>query len=189
MRVKWVQDESEVWRIITMISQTQLHWPLLQHGHMDDGRLPKQLFNEELSASRRHIGGQRKCYMDVLKSTLKAYGVKLHTHISSSTMKYYYWYYHNIWKLWHWLNLCTCRKEMYKLTERNCMNIQKGIVWTYRKELLTSISSIKTQSSINKSRITIRISLYKIIARITIEAVLKIKVDEFITLYNHSVAI
>ena len=43
--------------------------------HMDDSRLPKQLFHAELSTGKRHKGGQRKRYKDVLKSTLKAYNI------------------------------------------------------------------------------------------------------------------
>ena len=42
---------------------------------MDDSRLPKQLFHAELSTGKRHKGGQRKRYKDVLKSTLKAYNI------------------------------------------------------------------------------------------------------------------
>ena len=38
---------------------------------MDNSRLPKQLFHAELSTGKRHKGGQRKRYKDVLKSTLK----------------------------------------------------------------------------------------------------------------------
>ena len=62
---------AELTGIETMLNQAQLHWS----GHvtrMDDSRLPKQLFQAELSTGKRHKGGQRKRYKDVLKSTLKA---------------------------------------------------------------------------------------------------------------------
>ena len=57
-----------------MLNLAQLRWS----GHvtrMDDSRLPKQLFHAELSTGKRHKGGQRKRYKDVLKSTLKAYNI------------------------------------------------------------------------------------------------------------------
>ena len=61
----------ELTGIEAMLNQAQLRWS----GHvtrMDDSRLPKQLFHAELSTGKRHKGGQRKWYKDVLKSTLKA---------------------------------------------------------------------------------------------------------------------
>ena len=60
--------------IEAMLNQAQLRWS----GHvtrMDDSRLPKQLFHAELSTGKRHKGGQKKRYKDVLKSTLKAYNI------------------------------------------------------------------------------------------------------------------
>ena len=57
-----------------MLNQAQLRWS----GHvtrMDDSRLPKQLFHAELSTGKRHKGGQKKRYKDVLQSTLKAYNI------------------------------------------------------------------------------------------------------------------
>ena len=62
---------AELTDIEAMLNQAQLRWS----GHvtrMDDSRLPKQLFHAELSTGKRHKGGQRKQYKDVLKSTLKA---------------------------------------------------------------------------------------------------------------------
>ena len=62
---------AELTGIEAMLNQAQLRWS----GHvtrMDDSRLPKQLFHAELSTGKRHKGGQRKRYKDVLKSTLKA---------------------------------------------------------------------------------------------------------------------
>ena len=62
---------AELTGIEAMLNQAQLRWS----GHvtrMDDSRLPKQLFHAELSTGKRHKGGQRKQYKDVLKSTLKA---------------------------------------------------------------------------------------------------------------------
>ena len=58
----------------------ECNWHIFQNGftrgghvtRMDDSRLPKQLFHAELSTGKRHKGGQRKWYKDVLKSTLKA---------------------------------------------------------------------------------------------------------------------
>ena len=44
---------------------------------MDDRRLPKQLLHAELTAGDHHVGGQRKRYKDVLKSTLKACNIPL----------------------------------------------------------------------------------------------------------------
>ena len=57
-----------------MLNLAQLRWS----GHvtrMDDSRLPKQLFHAELSTGKRHKGGQKKWYKDVLTSTLKAYNI------------------------------------------------------------------------------------------------------------------
>ena len=65
---------AELTGIEAMLNQAQLRWS----GHvtrMDDSRLPKQLFHAELSIGKQHIGGQRKRYKDVLKSTLKAYNI------------------------------------------------------------------------------------------------------------------
>ena len=79
LRVSWKEHEpnqeilrsAELTGIEAMLNQAQLRWS----GHvtrMDDSRLPKQLFHAELSTGKRHKGGQRKRYKDVLKSTLKA---------------------------------------------------------------------------------------------------------------------
>ena len=57
--------------IEAMLNLTQLRWS----GHvtrMDNSRLPKQLFHAELSTGKRHKGGQRKRYKDILKASLKA---------------------------------------------------------------------------------------------------------------------
>ena len=65
---------AELTCIEAMLNLAQLRWS----GHvtrMDDSRLPKQLFHAELSTGKRHKGGQRKRYKDVLKSTLKAYNI------------------------------------------------------------------------------------------------------------------
>ena len=62
---------AELTGIEAMLNQAQLRWS----GHvtrMDDSRLPKQLFQAELSTGKRHKDGQRKRYKDVLKLTLKA---------------------------------------------------------------------------------------------------------------------
>ena len=67
---------AELTGIEAMLNLAQLRWS----GHvtrMDDSRLPKQLFHAELSTGKRHKGGQRKRYKDVLKSTLKAYNIQL----------------------------------------------------------------------------------------------------------------
>ena len=67
---------AEVTGIEAMLNQAQLRWS----GHvtrMDDSRLPKQLFHAELSTGKRHKGGQKKRYKDVLKSTLKAYNISV----------------------------------------------------------------------------------------------------------------
>ena len=82
LRVSWnyhvpnqeILRRAELTGIEAMLNQAQLRWS----GHvtrMDDSRLPKQLFHAELSIGKRHIGGQRKRYKDVLKSTLKAYNI------------------------------------------------------------------------------------------------------------------
>ena len=66
--------KAEMTGIEAMLNLAQLRWS----GHvsrMDNSRLPKQLFYAELSAARRHTGGQRKRYEDMLKSTLKAHGI------------------------------------------------------------------------------------------------------------------
>ena len=79
LRVSWKEHvpnqeilrSAELTGIEAMLNQAQLRWS----GHvtrMDDSRLPKQLFHAELSTGKRHKGGQRKRYKDVLKSTLKA---------------------------------------------------------------------------------------------------------------------
>ena len=65
---------AELTGIEAMLNLAQLRWS----GHvtrMDVSRLPKQLFHAELSTGKRHKGGQRKRYKDVLKSTLKAYNI------------------------------------------------------------------------------------------------------------------
>ena len=65
---------AELTGIEAMLNLAQLRWS----GHvtrMDDSRLPKQLFHAELSTGKRHKGGQRMRYKDVLKSTLKAYNI------------------------------------------------------------------------------------------------------------------
>ena len=85
LRVSWkdhvpnqeILHWAELTGIEAMLHQAQLRWS----GHvtrMDDNRLPKQLFHAvpcmfhaELSTGKRHKGGQRKRYKDVLKSTLK----------------------------------------------------------------------------------------------------------------------
>ena len=82
LRVSWkdhvlnqeILRRAELTGIETMLNLVQLRWS----GHvtrMDDSRLPKQLFHAELSTGKRHKGGQRKRYKDVLKSTLKAYNI------------------------------------------------------------------------------------------------------------------
>ena len=82
LRVSWkdhvpnqeILRRAELTGIEAMLSLAQLRWS----GHvtrMDDSRLPKQLFHAELSTGKRHKGGQRKRYKDVLKSTLKAYSI------------------------------------------------------------------------------------------------------------------
>ena len=65
---------AELTGIEAMLNQAQLRWS----GHvtrMDDSRLPKQLFHAELATGKRHKGGQKKRYKDVLKLTLKAYNI------------------------------------------------------------------------------------------------------------------
>ena len=82
LRVSWrehvpnqeILRKAEMTGIEAMLNLAQLRWS----GHvsrMDNSRLPKQLFYAELSAGRRHIGGQRKRYKDTLKSTLKAHDI------------------------------------------------------------------------------------------------------------------
>ena len=76
LRVSWKEHvpNQEILRSAELTgieAMAQLRWS----GHvtrMDDSRLPKQLFHAELSTGKRHKGGQRKRYKDVLKSTLKA---------------------------------------------------------------------------------------------------------------------
>ena len=79
LRVSWKEHvpnqeilrSAELTGIEAMLNQAQLRWS----GHVtriDDSRPPKQLFHAELSTGKRHKGGQRKRYKDVLKSTLKA---------------------------------------------------------------------------------------------------------------------
>jgi hypothetical protein len=46
---------------------------------MPDNRIPKQLFYGELTTGKRAVGGQRKRYKDVLKSTLKAVNIDWET--------------------------------------------------------------------------------------------------------------
>ena len=82
LRVSWkdhvpnqeILHRAELTGIEAMLNLAQLRWS----GHvtrMDDSRLPKQLFHAELSTGKRHKGGQRKRYKDVLKLTLKAYNI------------------------------------------------------------------------------------------------------------------
>ena len=82
LRVSWkdhvpnqeILHKAELTGIEVMLNLAQLRWS----GHvtcMDDSRLPKQLFHAELSTGKRHKGGQRKQYKDVLKSTLQAYNI------------------------------------------------------------------------------------------------------------------
>ena len=82
LRVTWkdhvpnkeILRRAELTGIEAMLNLAQLHWS----GHVtriEDSRLPKQLLNAELSTGKRHKGGQRKRYKDVLKLTLKAYNI------------------------------------------------------------------------------------------------------------------
>ena len=57
-----------------MLMRAQLRWV----GHvqrMSDNRMRKQIFYSELSSSARSRGGQRKCYKEALKQTLKMTGI------------------------------------------------------------------------------------------------------------------
>ena len=54
--------------------QTQIRWA----GHlvrMPDHRLPKILLYGELEKGKRSQGGQKKCYKDQLKTSLKAFEI------------------------------------------------------------------------------------------------------------------
>ena len=84
LRVSWrghvpnqeILRRAEMMGIEAMLNLVQLRWS----GHvsgMDNSRLPRQLFYAEFSACRRHNGGQRKRYKDMLKSTLKAHGISI----------------------------------------------------------------------------------------------------------------
>ena len=60
--------------IEAMLNLAQLWWS--GHvSHMEEYRLPKQLFYVELSTGQRHVGGQRKWYKHMLKVMLKAYDI------------------------------------------------------------------------------------------------------------------
>ena len=53
-----------------MLMKHHVRWA----GHlvrMDDSRIPKQLFDGELSEGKRSQGGQKKRYTDSLKASLK----------------------------------------------------------------------------------------------------------------------
>ena len=63
--------------IEAQIAKRTLKWV----GHvirMDDNRLPKQTLFAELAQGTRAAGGQKKCYKDHLKTTLKACNIKPH---------------------------------------------------------------------------------------------------------------
>ena len=60
--------------IHTLISKNQLRWS----GHvvrMDDNRLPKRIFYQELATGKRTTGGQYKRYKDTLKASLKNFNI------------------------------------------------------------------------------------------------------------------
>ena len=52
---------------------------------MPDDRIPKDVFYGELDAGHRTQGGQRKRYKDVLKATLKSYGIPHNTWEATAT--------------------------------------------------------------------------------------------------------
>nr|VZI43406.1 unnamed protein product [Spirometra erinaceieuropaei] len=65
-----VLERTGIFSIYSMLRQMQLRWS----GHlvrMDDERLPKQLFYEDVTISSRRHGGQIRRYKDTLKSYLK----------------------------------------------------------------------------------------------------------------------
>ena len=84
--IKW-QDkipDTEVLRhaslpsIYTILMQSQLHWA----GHivcMPDHWLPERLFYGELQQGKCSLGGQKKCYKDTLKVSLKAFNISIDT--------------------------------------------------------------------------------------------------------------
>ena len=60
--------------IYTILMQTQLRWA----GHkfcMPDHPLPKKLLFRELEHAKCSHGGQKKCFKDTLKVSLKAFGI------------------------------------------------------------------------------------------------------------------
>ena len=60
--------------IESMVTRAQLRWT----GHvarMGNERIPKALLFGQLERGKRSCGGQRKRYRDVLKATMKAYGI------------------------------------------------------------------------------------------------------------------
>ena len=62
----------------TILMQSQLHW----EGHvvhMPDHWLPKRLFYGELQQGKCSLGGQKKCYKDTLKVSLKAFNISINT--------------------------------------------------------------------------------------------------------------
>lgn len=62
--------------MFTILMQSQLRWA--GHvAHMPDHRLPKGLFYGELQQGKRSQGGQKKCFKDTLKASLRAFDINL----------------------------------------------------------------------------------------------------------------
>ena len=60
----------------TVLKQAQLRWT----GHvirMPDERLPKKVFYSELQEGKRSQDGQKKCYKDTLKASLKDFDTSI----------------------------------------------------------------------------------------------------------------
>ena len=69
-----ILSRCQISSIEAFITHAQLRWC----GYvvrMGDERIPKAILFGELSKGKRSTGGQRKQYKDVLKATLKSYGI------------------------------------------------------------------------------------------------------------------
>jgi len=69
-----VLKQADLPSAITAMRKAQLRWAGLVSRMLDD-RIPKQLFCGELCSGKRTVGGQRKCYKDSLKASLKDFNI------------------------------------------------------------------------------------------------------------------
>ena len=72
---RWLNYYTQT-KLDTVLRLAQLRWT----GHvirMPDERLPKEVFYRELQEGKRSHGGQKKCYKDTLKASLKDFEIPM----------------------------------------------------------------------------------------------------------------